>query len=173
MKTVRKKSIRLYNVLFPIWFFMFLPFMWLIIIPVNILWDAFILRIATKKIGLTDIKQIVKAHLLKVVLVGFGADLLTAGLLLLSVELIPTNTHAFWRWMSDGLATVYEKPFSFIAMLPFIALAGAIIYFLNKKWSFSKAAWTEAEKHKVSLYLAVLTAPYTFMLPIKLIYSGL
>ena len=34
------RSVRLYNVMFPIWFFFFFPIVWLLILPVNFLVDS-------------------------------------------------------------------------------------------------------------------------------------
>ena len=55
-------------------------------------------------------------------------------------------------------------------MLPGIAVAGMLIYLLNRRFSFRRTALTAEQIHRLSLALAVFTAPYTMLIPSEWIY---
>ncbi|MCQ2478183.1 MAG: hypothetical protein MJ091_03045 [Clostridia bacterium] len=152
-----KKDTKLYNVLFPIWFFLLFPQTWLLILPVNFIVDSLVLILSFKYLKLFDIKCLWKKSILKVFAIGFISDilgaLLTLGVMLLTDWLLPAvNTALF--------------PGTTIIALPGVILAGFLIYFLNKRFSFKK---TEIELNcvkKICVYLAIFTAPYTMLIPL-------
>lgn len=152
-----KKDTKLYNVLFPIWFFLLFPQTWLLILPVNFIVDSLVLILSFKYLKLGDIKCLWKKSILKVFAIGFISDilgaLLTLGVMLLTDWLLPAvNTALF--------------PGTTLIALPGVILAGFLIYILNKRFSFKK---TEIELNyvkKICLYLAVFTAPYTMLIPL-------
>ena len=54
----------------------------------------------------------------------------------------------------------------FLTILFAVVLSGICIFFLDKKWAFGKTDMTEAEIKKISLVMAIATAPYTFFIPL-------
>ena len=62
--------------------------------------------------------------------------------------------------MGDPLS----HPVSFLWTLMAVAIAGVCIYFLDKK-PLRDAGLTEREAHRTALAMAVVTAPWTFLLP--------
>ena len=76
----RCKPIRLYNVLFPIWFLMYLYPSWLplAVLGFNFAFDSLVLVLAARWQKLTGIRRLWQRTILKVWLLGFAADLLGA-----------------------------------------------------------------------------------------------
>ena len=63
-----------------------------------------------------------------------------------------------------------EIPYGQLLVLPGIALAGVFIYLLNRQFSFEKCGLDGETIRKLSLALAVFTAPYTMLWPIEWMY---
>lgn len=156
-----KRQLRLYNVLFPIWMLFLWPGVWLILLPGNFLIDSLVLLLAMTALGYAGRKAVWKSAILKVWGVGFAADLvgagITLGLMLLLDRLVPQwNTFLF--------------PGGQLLVLPGIVIAGVLIYLLNRRFSFRRTALTAEQIHRLSLALAVFTAPYTMLIPSEWIY---
>lgn len=157
-----KKEVRLYNVLFPIWMFYFLPtFLWLLILPGNFIIDSLVLLAALAVFRCQAKPQVWKSSILKVWGFGFLADFIGAALVFALMLLLDK--------VAPGLNT-FHIPGGQLIVLPGIALAGVLIYFLNQKFSFRKTGLTPEEIHRLSLALAVWTAPYTMLIPSEWIY---
>ena len=150
------RSVRLYNVMFPIWFFFFFPIVWLLILPVNFLVDSLVVLLSAKRQKLEMPKSLWKKHILPVWGIGFLSDLigagLTFGLYLLCADLLDLNVHLF--------------PGATLISIPGTILAGVLIYFLNRKLTFRKSQLDPAAIHKLCLHLAIFTAPYTMLIPL-------
>jgi len=60
--------------------------------------------------------------------------------------------------------------YSFLLIIAGIVIAGICIYFLNR-WMLGKdKELTKQQVNKIALYLAVITAPYLFLIPSMWIY---
>lgn len=151
-----KQDVRLYNVMFPIWFFFLWPVpFWLIILPINFAIDSLVLWLAArrKKIG----EKLWKQSILRIWLIGFLSDLLGAGLIFLLMLGI------------DGLGLdwdIFHFPGTSLLSLPGVLLAGLLIYWLNRRFSFRKTNLTTEEIRYLSLALAIFTAPYAMLIPL-------
>ena len=154
------RSIRLYNVMFPIWFFFFLPPIWLVMLPVNFGVDTLVLMLSARKQQVDDRKALWKKRILPVWGIGFLSDLIGAGLVFL-IYLVVAESPLVDTWMNP----VYF-PGTCIISLPGVILAGFAIYFLNKKLTFRKSTLDAAVIHKLCLHLAIFTAPYTMLIPL-------
>lgn len=156
-----KRQLRLHNVLFPIWMLFLWPGVWLILLPGNFLIDSLVLLLAMTVLGYAGRKAVWKSAILKVWGFGFAADLvgagITLGLLLLLDWLVP-------QW------NTFLIPGGQLLVLPGIAVAGALIYFLNQRFSFRRTELTGTQVHWLSLALAVFTAPYTMLIPSEWLY---
>ena len=155
-----KNNIKLYNVMFPIWFFFFFPVMWLIILPVNFLVDSLVLCLSAKRQQVDERKTLWKKHILPVWGIGFLSDLIGAGLVFL-IYLVVAESPLVDTWMNPVFF-----PGTCIISLPGVALAGWMIYLLNKKLTFRKSQLDPAVIHKICLHLAIFTAPYTMLIPL-------
>ena len=156
----QNRSIRLYNVMFPIWFFFFLPPIWLVMLPVNFGVDTLVLMLSARRQQVEDRKALWKKHILPVWGIGFLSDLIGAGLVFL-IYLVVAESPLVDTWMNPVLF-----PGTTIISIPGVVLAGVMIYILNRKLTFRKSALDPAVIHKLCLHLAVFTAPYTMLIPL-------
>ena len=152
----KNRSIRLYNVMFPIWFFYFFPVAWVLILPVNFAVDSLVILLSARCQKLVGLGGIWKKHILPVWGFGFLADLLgaavTFGIYLLTVESTSMNVHFF--------------PGATLISIPGVVLAGVLIYFFNKKVTFRRSELDPIAIHRLCLHLAIFTAPYTMLIPL-------
>ena len=66
----KSNSIKLYNILFPVWFLMLIPQLWLVILPGNFIIDSLVLIISMYALKMTEKKAFYKQHILKIFLFG-------------------------------------------------------------------------------------------------------
>ena len=156
----KTKSIRLYNIMFPIWFLFFFPLLWLVILPVNFGVDSLVLMLSAKKQGMEERKAFWKKHILPVWGIGFLSDLIGAALLFPIFLLIGESP------LVDTFLNPVLFPGSVITAVPGVILAGFMIYILNKKLTFRKSELDPVFIHKLCLHLAIFTAPYTMLIPL-------
>ena len=71
---MKKKSIKLYNVIFPIWLLWLIPMTWVIVLPANFLIDLLVVVLTMKYLKVKEIKLNAKSVILKVWIFGFIAD---------------------------------------------------------------------------------------------------
>lgn len=156
-----KKDIRLYNVLFPIWFLFLFPQLWLIMLPANFLLDSLVILISARCQKLERPGSIWKQGIVKVWLIGFFCDLLGAGLTVL----------LYFGWCAlDVIGIPLFNPILFpgttLLAIPGTLLAGVLIYRINKRFSFRKLDLDAAAIRRTCLHLAIFTAPYTMLIPL-------
>lgn len=147
-----KKEVRLYNVLFPVWMLMTLPVIWYIVIPGNFLIDSLVLVITMKVLKIDDRWEFYRRHIISVFLLGFLADILAAIPMWLGVYLDLGGP-----WADSPVLTV-----------PGVLLAGVLIYVFDYWVSFRKL--DKPLRKKLALTFAVITAPYTYLIPSSWIY---
>lgn len=162
---------RLYNVIFPLWMLLFFPAVWLIVLPANLLIDGLVVLLT-----LIHLKHSQKAAVLgrvwwKVWLMGFSADFVGAGWMLLG--LVPCwiwpNT-PFGRFWEDTVGHAMHNPFAAPGALLWtvlaVVLAAVCIYFFDRRALRSCPLLTPVQQHKLALSLAVFTAPWFFFWPV-------
>lgn len=154
---MKKNEIRLYNVLFPIWMLYFVPAVWLTVIPGNFLIDSVVLLIAMKVLNMEQKGKFYLRHIVPVFFFGFLSDF---------IGTIPMWICLFFErddWMGaygDG----------WLVTIPSVVLAGAMIFVLNYFVTFRKCE--KPLRRKLALTFAIATAPYTFLIPSRLLYGG-
>lgn len=167
---MKKRSIRLYNVIFPVWLLWLFPISWLVVLPGNFLIDLLVVVLTLKHLQVPDVKKTAKATMFRVWLCGFLADFLGTAVMFLGVGLNVETTTAFGRWWSDHIAAAlslnpFENIFSFLYVAICVVISGICIYYFNYKISLKRTELEDGAKRKLSLSLAVFTAPYLFFLP--------
>ena len=75
---MKKKQIRLYNVLFPVWMLVTMPVIWYIVIPGNFIIDSLVLILALKALKVENRKSFYKKHIFLVFGFGFLSDILAS-----------------------------------------------------------------------------------------------
>ncbi len=163
------KKEKLYNVIFPIWLMVLIPPIILIVIPANFIIDSLVLLLGFKILSITDKFKNYKKCILKIWVFGFLVDI--AG----SMLLFATQFLGFSSFLSNNLIEpLMWNPFSNVLALLYaiiiIALCGILIYKVNYRFSFMKTDLNDTQKRFISILLAVITAPYLFLLPTSLFY---
>ncbi|MBR6476842.1 MAG: hypothetical protein IKS85_00195 [Lachnospiraceae bacterium] len=130
-----RKTVTLYNLLFPIWILVWLPTpLWLLIIPGNYLIDRLVFTISAKKQKPKLEKKFFRKHTWKLFLFGFMADFIGSILLLIPL-LIPVpdgvgkhyNQSFFGKFMNALQFNAFSNPAALLYTLFAIAVAGLLI----------------------------------------------
>lgn len=138
--------------LYPVWTIFFQPSAALPILLRTFLIHALVLALALRHYAIPNKAQIWKRAILRVWDVGFFAGCLGA--------LLAFGLYAFL--MPAGF------PWEQLTMLPGVAFAGMMGYLFHSCISFNRCELSSAQVHKLSLALALFTAPYTMFLPFDL-----
>lgn len=147
-----KNSVKLYNVLFPVWFLILLPQLWLIILPGNFIIDSLVLVVSMYALKVAEKKQWYKQHILKVFLFGMLSDIIGTAYLFLMAFVFELGI------MGDELYLTG----------PALLFSAAMIFVFNYFITFKKD--DQALRLRFSLIFAIATAPYTFLIPSSWIY---
>ncbi len=171
-----KKQIRLYNVLLPIWLLFLFPQILVFIIPANLMVDCAVLFICLLALKHTQKGAVVKKLWWKLWLLGFAADGVGVAWMLLGWYVpalsgqMDTPFGAFWEdaMMSAHMLNPWTHPLTLAWTLAGVAIAGVCIYFFDKKAMRKLDLLTGREKHTVALTMAIVTAPWLFLVPLRL-----
>ena len=145
------KEIKLYNILFPIWFLLLIPTAWVAILPFNFIVDSLVILLAMKIIGINSKWKMYKRSILKVWIFGFISDIIGSLVMLGAL------------YVNDGI-----RGDELYLTIPAVMIAAIFIFIFNYFISFKYC--DRREKFIMSICLAVMTAPYTFMIPLNWIY---
>ncbi len=171
---MNKKGITLYNIIFPIWLLLWFPsWLWLIIIPLNYLVDRAVFTILAKKAKPELNTQFFRQNTWKLFLRGFGADFIGTLFLLIPTlfDIIFDFSNKSFLDFNQALSYApFSNPLALIYTIIAIAFAGFLIYKFDKKALLKMGVFGEAEAKKIALLLAIITAPYLYLLPGSLFY---
>lgn len=164
------KNIIFYNVIFPIWLLLLIPFSWVIVLPINYVIDLFVIIVTLAIIGVSEKRKLAKSIILKVWIFGFIADIIGAIFMLL-ITMIPFPDEKVFRewWYHNIVFAVSYDPlanqYAFLWTTFCVLVSMCFIYFFNFKICLKKTSVDKAAKIKLSLALAIFTAPYLFYFP--------
>ncbi|HEX2946667.1 MAG TPA: hypothetical protein VHT96_12005 [Clostridia bacterium] len=169
-----KKDVKLYNVIFPIWFLIFFPPVIFITLFGNFVIDSLVIMLCYAVFKLSqsklDLKAFYKGSVLKVWLFGFAADIIGA-LMLFIINVSGTGIGL----PNEFLTGINFDPFGYPPALFLIVfamlLAAAFILFFNYRFTFRQIEDRKL-RFKVALTIALVTMPWTFLLPTKWFYRG-
>ncbi len=170
--TMKQKNIKLYNIIFPIWFIIIFPLTWPIIIFLNLGIDSLIIYFSMKKYKIDDINTIYCKTIVKIVCFGFLADVI-GGVVMAIPEIffmaIPEFFYTYYPEFIEFRWAVTYNPFenikSLVWVLMSMMISSVLIYILNYKWTFKYIEIDNIIKKKLSLILAITTTPILFLLP--------
>ena len=153
-----QKDVKLYNLLFPLWMLLLFPHAWLIVLPGNFAIDSAVLLITLLILKCNEKKRWYKKYILLVFAFGLLADIVGAAFLMymfymMSFEVLPIKAP-----MDSPRITI-----------PAILISAGLIFVFNYFITFRK----EDKKTRLimSLVLAIVTAPYTFLIPASWLYG--
>jgi hypothetical protein len=170
-----KSSVKLYNLIFPIWLLWLIPLTWFVVLPANFLVDTLVVILTMKALKMSNIKVYYKKVIWKVWGFGFLADFI--GTIAMFVpNLIDFDYNGdLGRWWYDNLSNpVSYHPYTSVYAVLWISLCvlltAFLIYLFNYKISFRKLDMEDQYKQKIALSIAIFTAPYLFFLPTNWFY---
>ena len=109
---MKKKSIKLYNVIFPIWLLWLIPMTWVIVLPANFLIDLLVVVLTMKYLKVKEIKLNAKSVILKVWIFGFIADFIgTSAMFMANVIDFNYQTSLGKWWYNNITNAVSYNPF--------------------------------------------------------------
>lgn len=150
---MKKSEVRLYNVLFPIWMLVLFPQTWLTVLPGNFAIDSLVLLLGMMLFGVSEKKPFYKRHILKIYLFGLLADFIGSAYMLLMMVGFDVGS------MGD----------EWYLTVPGIAIAAVMIFVFNYFFTFKKEE--KPLRVRLALLFAVVTAPYTFLIPTSVLYG--
>lgn len=148
----KKKDIKLYNVLFPFWMLLLFPPIWLIVLPGNFVIDSLVLIISMFLLKISDKKHYYKRHILKIYGFGMLSDIVGSAYMLLLMLVFQVGR------MGD-------EPY---LTIPALIISAVLIFVLNYFVTFKNT--DKALRLKLSVIFAIVTAPYTFLIPSSWLY---
>ena len=168
-----KSDNKVYNLLLPIWLLIFFPsWLWLLLIPANYLIDRIVLMWS-----LGDMPEkglFCRKHNWIICLAGFASDFAGAILLFALNQLmfeLNDNVNSFIYKAADGLMfNPFSNVLSLIIVIATIALSAVCIYKLDKS-ILIKAGLDIDQAKKSAIRLAIITAPYVYLIPSEWFYN--
>lgn len=158
-------SVKLCNVLFPIWILIFFPQVLAIVIPGNLIVDAAVLLIALAAMRHRAKGAVLRRCWWKVWLLGFAADLIGAAWMVLGwfvTSWVPS--------LDSSLGKILYNPFghpaAFLWTAAGVAIAGWFIFLLDRRVFRSVPELTSRQSTRLALTFAIATAPWLFFLPL-------
>ena len=162
-------SVKLCNVLFPIWILIFFPQVLAIVIPGNLIVDAAVLLIALAAMHHRAKGAVLRRCWWKVWLLGFAADLIGAAWMVLGwfvTGWVPS--------LDSSLGKILYNPFghpaAFLWTAAGVAIAGGVIFLLDRRVFRSVPELTSRQSTRLALTFAIVTAPWLFFLPLYSLY---
>ena len=168
-----KSDNKIYNILLPIWLIIFFPsWLWLLLIPANYLIDRIVLMWS-----LGDMPEkglFCRNHNWKICLAGFASDYAGAILLFALNQLMfgmNDDVNSFISKAADGLMlNPFSNVLSLVIMIAAIVLSTVCIYKLDKS-ILTKAGLDIDQAKKSAIRLAIITAPYVYLIPSEWFYN--
>ena len=146
-----EKYLKLYNVLFPVWMLLLFPQVWLIVLPGNFIIDSLVFIVSMMILKIADKKQWYKKYILKIYGFGMLSDIIGSAYMLLMVIL--------------QVSDMGDEPYLTVpALIVSAVLIFVFNYFITFKGVDKKLRLT------LALVFAIVTAPYTFLVPSSWLY---
>ncbi len=165
------KSTKLCNIIFPLWFVLFFPPVIIFTFLGNYLFDSLVVLLCYHAFRLSNIqdsfKTFYKKSILKVWLLGFAADI-TGVLILFITGILGDFLNIPHKIISAINYDPYRHPVALLITILAVFTAAFFIFLFSYQITFKKLIVEKALRIKVALTIAVITAPWTFLLPTKL-----
>lgn len=163
-------ELKLYNVLFPLWFLIWIPsYLWLLLIPLNYILDSIVTWYTIR--DLPDAKHFCLKNSWKICIAGFVSDILGSAILFIVSQLSYEFSSEALEKIGDGITfNPFNNVASFAICLIALGFSGALIYLIDRKILY-KAQLSLEQANRSAKWLALITAPYLFMFPSGLLYN--
>lgn len=159
----KQKSVTLYNIIFPLWAYLY--FSPLVVIPLfgNLLVDGGIIMLVLKRNGIKLERKKLRKQILQAWGLGFVADLIGVGIIVLNDFVIGPVLN---RYVNIELMISYG-PHDLISLLVlfFIVMFIGYLIFLFNRGLARKAGISDTIAYRIGLMMGILTAPWLFIYP--------
>lgn len=149
-----KKNVTLYNVLFPLWMILLFPKIWLIVLPGNFIIDSLVFLLGMLALRMENKKQWYKKCIVKIFGFGLLADMIGSTYMFLMTFVFQIGI------MGDELYLT----------IPALVISATLIFVFHYFITFKKM--DRKLRLRLSLIFALVTAPYTFLVPSSWLYSN-
>ena len=158
---MKKKDLRLYNLILPVWLLLAMPQLWVVVLPANFFIDLGVLWLTMKHLGIENRRAVWGKTIRRVWIWGFLADFVGAGMMLV---------WNIWDVTDSGfLMSVNYNPFqrldAFLWVTACVAVTGLILYLGNRRFCLKDLPVTPEQRNSLAWSLSVFTAPWLFYLP--------
>ena len=147
-----KRDGRIYNVLFPLWMLMLFPQLWIIVLPGNFIIDSIVLLVCMSFLKIQEKKVFYKRNIFHIWGFGMIADIIGAVFLFVLMFCFELGN------MGDELYLT----------IPALIISSVLIFVLNYWVTFKNQK--NRSRMILSLVFAIITAPYTFLVPTTWLY---
>ena len=169
------KDIKLYNVIFPIWLLLFFPPVIFITIFGNFLIDSLVIAAVFYMLKMSNyqmsLKSFYKSSIIKVWLFGFIADIIGAGILF-GIGITGDSLGLPYEITSAVNFDPFDHPAALAIIVFAMLISGLFIFIFNYYFSFARQIEDKKLRFKTALMVAVITIPWTFLLPTRWFYKG-
>ena len=155
-----KNTIKFYNLIFPIFILFIIPPYLILAIIGNLLIDGLIVYIVLKLNKVEFLSNNFTKTVFKVFLLGYLADIIGA-IILIGIYSLFEPTIGYYH--------IWNNPLSVIVHLIVVGFVGYLIYMFNK-YMLNKTIIDEIVIFRLALSLAIITAPWTFLISASLFY---
>lgn len=166
------KDIKLYNLIFPIWMLLFFPPIIFITLIGNFIIDSLVIIASFYLFKLSkksNLKTFYKNSILKVWIFGFVADFIGAFILVLLM--IMENSLGLSYELTSAISyDPFSHPLAVIIIFIAMLLSSTFILIFNYKFTFKTIIEEKVLRLKIALMIAILTIPWTFLLPTHWFY---
>lgn len=150
---IKKRDVKLYNVLFPLWMLLMIPVLWIIVIPGNFIIDSIVLLVSMAVLKIEEKKAFYKRHILKIFAFGMLSDVIGAAYMLLLMLVF-------------RVGNMGDEPY---LTVPALLISAVMIFVFDYFLTFKKV--DKPLRFKLAMIYAVVTAPYTFLVPSSWLYG--
>lgn len=170
---MKKKQVTLYNMLFPIWLIWMLPLtgVFPIVLIGNFIIDSLVIYFTMKIMKVEHIKENYKSSIFRIWIMGFLADVI--GMLPMLFLMFNPDDEIYHEIGYYVCYNPLKSPGSFFFVAVCIVLAGLCIYGFNRKIALKKTSLNLEQKKKAAIAMAVITAPYLYLLPFEWVFPDM
>lgn len=148
-----KKSVTLYNVLFPFWMLMLFPITWLFVLPGNFLIDSVVLIILMAVLKLENRKKLYWKKIFPAFAFGLLADAIGSAFMFVMIY----------------FAELGQMGDEWYLTVPGLLISAVCIFIFDYFVTFRD----QPDRRAMALTFAIATAPYTFLIPSAWLYGGM
>ena len=163
------KDIKAYNLIFPIWVLLFFPPVIFITLVGNFLIDSIVIIACFYFLKVTKIefrlKNFYKKNILRVWVFGFIADIIGAVFLFM---ITISETFGLSYELASAIAyDPFSEPCAVLIICVAMLISTICIFVFNYLYTFKNTIEDKKLRVKLALTIAILTIPWTFLLPTK------